>query len=341
MDIINSKAYNGLLLDLKSKIRNTQLRASLAANKELVTLYWQIGSSILKQEKLKGWGSKVIDKLAQDLKKEFPEIKGFSVRNLKYMRAFAEHYKDFNFVQQAPAQITWYHNTTILDKINDPNARTFYIESTIKHGWSRNVLVHQIESGLYNRQAQVTKTHNYHETLAQAQSELSHELLKDPYKFDFLGLGQEAKEKEIENALVEHLTKFLLELGTGFAFIGKQYHLEVGDQDFYIDLLFYHTKLHAYVVLELKTENFKPEYAGKLNFYLSVVDDKLKGELDNPSIGIILCKNKSKVVAEYSLKDLNKPIGVSEYHLTESIPENFKASLPSIEELENELSNLD
>lgn len=337
VSILNSSQYQDLLHDLKSKVRQAQFKASLSINKELIVLYWQIGKSILIQQEEHGWGTKIIDKLAEDLKLEFPDMKGFSVRNLKYMRAFAEAYKDIEFVQQLVAQIPWGHNCILLDKVKDEDTREFYINSAIKNGWSRNILVHQIESNLYSRQIQSDKTHNFHNTLPLVQSDLAHEMLKDPYKFDFLNLGEEAKERDLESALVEHITKFLLELGAGFAFVGRQYHLEIADQDFYLDLLFYHTKLHAYVVIELKFGDFKPDYAGKLNFYLSAVDENLKTDSDNSSIGIILCKGKNKLIAEYALKDMTKPIGVSEYRLTEAVPEDLKGSLPSIEDFENEL----
>jgi predicted nuclease of restriction endonuclease-like (RecB) superfamily len=338
-DLIEREDYHSLLLELKSKIHQSQIRAALAVNKELVLLYWQIGNSILIKQEKEGWGSKIIEQLAKDLKSEFPLMKGFSVRNLKYMRSFAENYRDLEFVQVVLAQITWYHNITLLDKVKDSTERNFYIQESIKNGWSRNMMVHQIESNLYKRQIQAEKVHNFQETLSKPQSDLAHEILKDPYNFDFLSLGEEIKEKDLESALIKHITKFLLELGAGFAFIGKQYHVEVAGQDFYIDLLFYHIKLRAYVVIELKAGDFKPEYAGKLNFYLSAVDKILKSDDDKPSIGIILCKSKSKIIAEYALRDITKPIGVSEYMLTESIPENFKGELPSIEDLEKSLSD--
>jgi predicted nuclease of restriction endonuclease-like (RecB) superfamily len=338
-DLIEREDYHTLLLELKSKIHQSQIRAALAVNKELVLLYWQIGNSILIKQEKEGWGSKIIEQLAKDLKSEFPLMKGFSVRNLKYMRSFAENYRDLEFVQVVLAQITWYHNITLLDKVKDSTERNFYIQESIKNGWSRNVMVHQIESNLYKRQIQAEKVHNFQETLSKPQSDLAHEILKDPYNFDFLSLGEEIKEKDLESALIKHITKFLLELGAGFAFVGKQYHVEVAGQDFYIDLLFYHIKLRAYVVIELKAGDFKPEYAGKLNFYLSAVDKILKSDDDKPSIGIILCKSKSKIIAEYALRDITKPIGVSEYMLTESIPENFKGELPSIEDLEKSLSD--
>ncbi len=336
--VINPDQYKDLLQDLKSKVKQSQLKASLSVNKELILLYWQIGKSILLQQKEHSWGMKIVDNLSKDLKSEFPDMKGFSVRNLKYMRALAEAYNDPEFVQQAVAQIPWGHNCFLLNKVKDGAERKFYIEATIKNGWSRNVMVHQIESNLYQRQIKNSKTHNFLDTLPAVQSDLAHEMLKDPYKFDFLGIADEAQERDLENALVDHITKFLLELGAGFAFIGRQYHLEVSEQDFYIDLLFYHTKLHSYVAIELKIGEFKPEYAGKLNFYLSAIDEKLKTSSDNASIGIILCKDKNKLIAEYALKDMTKPIGVSEYQLTEAIPDDLKSSLPSIEDLESELS---
>lgn len=246
-------------------------------------------------------------------------------------------YADFSILQEPLAKITWYHNITLLDKVKNPEERIWYANKTIEHGWSRNVLVHQIESGLYQRQALTDKTSNFKNTLPVPQSELAHNILKDPYKFDFLGIGQESQEKEIENALVQHMKKFLLELGVGFAFVGQQYHLEVGGQDFYLDLLFYHLKLRCYVIIELKSKEFKPEYAGKLNFYLSATDDLLRHPDDKHSIGILLCKTKNKTIAEYALRDMSKPIGITEYMLTEAIPENLKTSLPTIEELEKEL----
>ncbi|MEI8390689.1 MAG: PDDEXK nuclease domain-containing protein [bacterium] len=335
------KSYIEILDTLKQKIKTAQLKASLAVNAEMLILYWEIGKIILEKQKQEGWGAKIIDTLSHDLSTNFPEMKGFSTRNLKYMRKFAETYPDFKFVQVPLALITWYHNITLLDKIKNKEERLWYANKTVEFGWSRNVLVLQIESQLYQRQAIADKTSNFKNTLPVPQSELAHNMLKDPYKFDFLGIGQESQEKEIENALVQHMKKFLLELGVGFAFVGQQYHLEVGEQDFYLDLLFYHLKLRCYVIIELKSKEFKPEYAGKLNFYLSAADDLLRHPGDKPSIGILLCKNKNNVIAEYALKDINKPIGISEYTLTQAIPENLKTNLPSIEELEAELSDLE
>lgn len=279
----------------------------------------------------------MIDRLAKDISSEFPDLKGFSARNLKYMRMMAEEYIDEGFVQQVVAQIPWSHNLIILEKIKIPEERRWYIEKTVENGWSRNVLVIQIETNLYTRQVLADKITNFESLMPAVQSDLANETLKDPYIFDFIAFKEGLDERDIEKQLVQKITKFLLELGTGFAFIGNQYRLEIGDEDYYIDLLFYHTKLRCYVVIELKTGKFKPEYAGKLNFYLSAVDDKLRTEHDNPSIGIILCKEKNKLVAEYALKDMTKPIGVSEYKLLQEIPEELKSSLPTTEELEEEL----
>jgi predicted nuclease of restriction endonuclease-like (RecB) superfamily len=330
------EGYAEFLLDLKRRIKESQLKAAISANTELILLYWDIGKEILERQDKEGWGAKIIDRLSTDLKQEFPRMKGFSPRNLKYMRAFAQNYPEREFVQEVFAQITWYHNIAVFEKIKEPAEREWYIHKIVEHGWSRNILVHQIESGLYHRQGKGIS--NFSRTLPSPQSDLARQTLKDPYLFDFLMLESDAEEREIERQLTYHITKFLLELGAGFAFIGQQYPIEVSGNDYYIDLLFYHLKLRCYVVIELKGGKFKPEYAGKLNFYLSAVDDLVKDEKDNPSIGIILCKTKDKVLAEYSLRDINKPIGVSDYQLTHAVPEELKSSLPSVEELESELA---
>lgn len=327
--------YPQFLSQLKAEIRKARVRASLSANSEMVLLYWNIGRGVLSRQNREGWGSKIIDRLAKDLRSAFPDMKGFSPRNLKYMRAFAEAYPEKPFVQQAAAQIPWFHNCMILDKIKPFKERQWYIHQTIEHGWSRVILVMQIESGLYERKGKSVT--NFKMTLPEAQSDLALQVLKDPYVFDFLSVGDEAHEQEVEKELVQHITKFLLELGAGFSFVGQQYHLEVGDEDFFIDLLFYHLKLRSYVVVELKSGKFKPEYAGQLNFYLSAIDAQVKQPDDNPSIGLLLCKNKNKLVAEYALKDISKPVGVSEYKIVKSIPNKLKTSLPTIEELEKEL----
>ncbi|BDU51543.1 PDDEXK nuclease domain-containing protein [Haliovirga abyssi] len=333
---IEKNLYKEFVTELKLKIRNSQQRAILSANKELIILYWEIGKSILISQEKQGWGAKIIKQLSEDLKKEFPEIKGFSERNLKYMRKFSDTYRDFQFVQEVIAQIPWYHNITLMEKIKDDNKRKWYIEKTIENGWSRNVLLHQIEYQLYER-SDSKKVTNFENTLPKVQSELAMQTLKDPYIFDFLSIEKDALEREIEKELVKHISSFLLELGAGFAFVGNQYHLEIANRDFYLDLLFYHIKLKCYVVIELKTGEFKPEYAGKMNFYLSAVDDSLKSEDDNPTIGIILCKEKNNIFAEYTLRDMNKPMGIAEYKYNDIIPENLQTKLPSIEDLEKKL----
>lgn len=333
--IINQE-YNKFLSSLKERVASSRYKAALNVNKELILLYHHIGMQILDAQSKQGWGAKIIDQLSKDLASEFPEMKGFSVRNLKYMRKFAEEYPDSQFVQEVLAQLTWYHTVTLLDKISDKQIRLFYVKHAIENGWSRNIMVMQIELSLHKRQGQAIT--NFKDKLPSPQSDLAHYTLKDPYIFDFLSIGKEAHEREVEKVLVHHMEKFILELGTGFAFVGRQYHLEVGDQDFYIDLLFYHLKLRCFVVIELKDKDFKPEYAGKMNFYLSCVDDLVKHEIDQPSIGLILCKSKNNILAEYTLRDMTKPIGLAEYRLTESLPENLKTALPTIEELEAELA---
>ena len=281
--------------------------------------------------------NKFIDNLAVDIRIAFPESKGYSVRNLKYMAKFAETYPDREFVQQVVAQIPWGHNIVLLDKITDMDERKWYIKKSAENGWSRNVLVHQIESKLYQRQVLADKVTNFEHRLSSPQSELAVQTMKDPYVFDFIPFREDMLERDIEQALVRDVTKLLLELGTGFAFLGNQYHLNVGGDDFYIDLLFYNLNLRCYVVIELKTGDFKPEYAGQLNFYLSVVDGILKKEQDNPSIGLLLCKSKNNVVAEYSLKDISKPIGVSEYKITSSPPDDLEKQLPSVEDIQKRI----
>ncbi|MEQ3701671.1 PDDEXK nuclease domain-containing protein [Thalassolituus sp.] len=327
--------YTDWLIELKQRIHTAQQRASLRVNQELVLLYWQIGQDILTRQAQQGWGAKVIERLAHDLRTAFPKMKGFSPRNLKYMRTFAEAWPDLEFVQQAVAQLPWGHNLVLLDKFNNTEMRTWYAQKTIENNWSRNVLVMQIESGLLERQgAAVT---NFEATLPKPNSDLARESIKDPYRFDFLDLTDEAQEREIEHALVQHVTQFLLELGAGFAFVGRQVLLQVGEEEFFIDLLFYHLKLRCYVVIELKAGKFKPEHLGQLGFYMTAVDKQVKAEPDNATIGLLLCKSKDKVVAEYALGDKTQPMGIAEYKLVESLPENLKTNLPSIEQIEREL----
>jgi len=373
--------YKDLVSRLKTEIHTARIQASLSVNMHLLVLYWKIGKTILQHQQAEGWGAKIIDNLSHDLKSEFPDMKGISPRNLKYMRAFAEAYPQFvqqpaaqidkiaqrpvgqigqqvvdqltnqqivqvplaqlnelQTVQAALAQITWYHHITLLDKVKEAEEGLFYIQQTAQNGWSRNVMVHQIESGLYHRKGGAVT--NFETTLPKPQSDLAKELLKDPYTFDFLSLGEEYKERDLEHALTDHITKFLLELGTGFSFVGRQYHVEIGGDDFYIDLLFYHLKLRCFVVIELKTGKFIPEYAGKLNFYLNIIDDILKHATDQPSIGIIICNKRNKVVAEYALRGMDKPTGVSEYQLTEKLPAALKGKLPTVEQIEEELKDI-
>jgi len=327
--------YAVLLDALQERIRSAQVRAALAVNHELVLLYWQIGREILAQQAALGWGARVVDRLSEDLRRAFPEMKGFSPRNLKYMRAFAEAWPDEAFVQQVAAQMPWFHNCVLLDKLATTTEREWYARKAIENGWSRNILVHQIESQLLLRIGAAQT--NFARTLPPPQSELAQQVLKDPYTFDFLGLGEEAQERDLERALIEHLRAFLLELGLGFAFVGSQYRLEVGGQDFYLDLLFYHFRLRCFVALDLKIGEFQPEYAGKMNFYLSALDETLRSEHDQPAIGVILCRAKNRIIVEYALRDLSKPIGVSAYQLTQALPESLKGSLPTIEDLEAEL----
>ena len=341
MDVITAeKSYNDILENLKNTIKQTQFRAMVTVNKELNCAYWQIGNTILIEQKKQGWGSKVIDKLSKDLSDEFPAMKGFSARNLKYMRKFAEIYSDFEFVQQVAAQIPWTQNMLLMDKIQEEEKRIWYIKKSIELGWSRSVLMHQIELDLYERQAiSNKKINNFVLTLPKQQSELANEIMKDPYVFDFLNLGEANQERDIENALIERIRDFLLELGSGFAFVGQQYHLSVGNEDFYIDLLFYHLKLRCYVVIELKAKEFKPQDVGQLNFYLAVVDDTLRHQEDSPTIGLLLCKSKNKIVAEYAVKNMTNALGISEYIITSELSKELQTILPSIEKIENELKD--
>ncbi|MBF6594960.1 MAG: DUF1016 family protein [Thermaceae bacterium] len=331
--------YPAFLQTLKDRIRTAQVKAALAVNRELVLLYWEIGGEILERQTQAGWGAKVIDQLAKDLRQEFPEMRGLSRTNLLYMRAFAKAYPDEPFVQQLAGQIPWFHNCIILDKLKEPAQREWYIRKTIEHGWSRNILEAQIETKLHLRQGAATT--NFSRTLPAAQSELAQQLLKDPYNFDFLSLHDEAVERDLEKGLLSHLERFMLELGVDFSFVGRQYRLEVGGDDFYLDLLFYHLRLRCFVVMDLKMGKFRPGDAGQLNFYLPAVDDLLRHPSDQPTIGILLCRSKNEVVAEYALRDIHKPMGVSEYQLAEALPKELQGALPTIEQLEAELDRLE
>lgn len=332
--LMNNNEYLNIVESIKSEIKSAQYKSAVSVNRELIILYYNIGKIINKH---KSWGNKFIDNLAADIKIEFPNVKGYSVRNLKYMAKFARTYPNEEFVQTVSAQIPWSHNILILDKINSPEQREWYIIKTAENGWSHSVLTHQIEGDLYARQVLTNKVSNFEKRLPSPQSELALQTMKDPYIFDFIPFREDMVERDIENVLIKDITKLLLELGTGFAFLGNQYHLNVGGDDFYIDLLFYNINLRSYVVIELKTGDFKPEYAGKLNFYLSAVDEILKKEQDNPSIGLLLCKSKNNLVAEYALKDMSKPIGVSEYKITSNLPEELMNQLPSVEDIQKRI----
>jgi predicted nuclease of restriction endonuclease-like (RecB) superfamily len=327
--------YRRWLAELKQRVERTRLRAVTSVNRELVTLYWQIGREILDRQQRQGWGAAVVDRLARDLKAAFPDMRGFSPRNLKYMRSLAQAWPDAEFVQQPAAQLPWFHLCTLLDKVKDPEQRSWYAGKTLEHGWSRQVLTMQIETAAYTRAGSAVT--NFGETLPPPQSDLARDALKDPYIFDFLGLTEDAQERDIEQALTRHITRFLLELGAGFAFVGRQYRLEVGGDEFFIDLLFYHLKLRCYVVVELKTTPFRPEYAGQLNFYLSAIDAQVKAEDDQPTIGLLLCKEKNRLAAEYALRGVAKPMGVAEYQLLRQVPESLETTLPSIDQIEAEL----
>jgi len=354
--------YLTLLQEVKERIRKAQIKANLSVNAEMLFMYWDVGRIIAEQRDSEGWGTKVIQRLAQDIRNDLSEIKGFSERNLIRMLAFYNEYKDLPISPTALAQLQaeennpisptlltqsnhnkifeyilllpWAHNVTLLS-VKDVSIRLWYMVQTLEQGWSHDTLSKQIKNNTYMRQGKSTT--NFSARLPSPQSALAEETLKDPYIFDFLTIEEPFRERELETSLVTHVEKFLLELGAGFAFVGKQYHVEISEQNFYIDLLFYHTKLHCYVVIELKKGKFKPEYAGKVNFYCSVVDDKLRTELDNPTIGLILCQHNDKVIAEYTLKDINKPIGISEYELTRILPDSLKSSLPTIEDIEERL----
>jgi predicted nuclease of restriction endonuclease-like (RecB) superfamily len=307
----STSSYATLLKSIKERIQAAQVRAAVAVNQELILLYWGIGREILSRQAQEGWGKNVIPRLSRDLASEFPEMKGLSPRNLGYMKAFAEAWPDEPILQQPAAKLPWFHNCIILDRIKNQAERLWYIQAAIEHGWSRNVLVVQIEAGLYRRQGKAIT--NFTKALPAPQSDLAQQLLKDPYNFDFLMLSKDADEREVEAGLVAHIQKFLLELGTGFAFVGRQYPLEIAGEDYRLDLLFYHLKLRCFVVIDLKSGPFQPEYAGKMNFYLAAVDDMLKHPSDNPTIGLILCKGKRELVVEYALRNLATPMGIAEF----------------------------
>lgn len=327
--------YISFLKSLKECIRQAQIKAALTVNQELILLYWQIGREILSRQKQEGWGAKVIERLAQDLKAEFPGMTGFSSRNLKYMRSLAEAYPDEQIVLRLIAQVPWGHNQTLLNKLKSHEQRLWYAQKTIENGWSRDILTLQIETDLYSRQGEAIT--NFERTLPKLDSDLARQLIKDPYNFDFLNISENVKERELEQALVARIRNFLLEMGTGFAFVGSQYRLEVEGDEYFIDLLFYHLKLHCYIVIDLKITEFKSEYSGKMNFYVSAVNHLLRTEIDGPTIGIILCRSKKKTVVEFALDTVQNPIGVSTYKLSSNLPPQLRACLPTVEQLEMEL----
>lgn len=332
--------YAEWLTDLKARIHTAQQRAALAVNRELLAMHWKIGREILDGQQRAGWGAGIVDRIARDLRAAFPGMKGFSRANLMYMRAFAEAWPDEDaIVQQAVGQLPWGHNLVLLTKLKTAGDRLAHADAALAHGWSRAMLTHHIEARTLARQGQAIT--NFAEHLPKPQSDLARETLKDPYRFDFLGLSAESLERDLEDALVRHITRFLLELGAGFAFVGRQVHLEVGGEDFFLDLLFYHLRLRCFVVVELKAGEFRPEHTGQLNFYLSAVDAQMRAEHDAPTIGLLLCKTRNRVVAEYALRDVNKPIGVAEYELVQSLPETLEGSLPSIERIEAEMGGGD
>lgn len=364
--------YPGILERMKADVRASRSRAALAVNRELISLYWRLGKAIVEQQEKAGWGRSVVERLAADLKDSFPDMKGFSPINLWRMRAFylawtdlkpnlAQVVQDLSSLPPLPAlpthiansgdmvadptilsqlvtELPWGHNILLFQKIKDPTLRLWYLQKALAHGWSRNILSMQIESALHQRQGKAIT--NFPATLSAPDSDLAIQTLKDPYNFDFLGLGDEARERETENALMDHLKRFLLELGEGFALVGQQYRLTVGEKDYFIDLLFYHIYLRVYVAVELKAGPFEPAYVGQLNHYLSAIDDKLRREGDNPTIGLILCRDKDKVDVEYALRGMSQPMAVADYRLTKAIPKDLKGILPSIEEIESELGEI-
>ena len=338
---IEITTYKIFIKELKKKVQTTQIKASIKVNEELLRLYWEIAKMIVAKQKEVSWGANLIEQVSKDLKREFPDMKGFSATNIKYMRNWYLFWSDENRPQVVDEvfQIPWGHNREIITKVKKNEEAIFYAQQTVENGWSRAVLLHQIESGLYERGGKAIN--NFEAKLPSPQSDLAKAILKDPYSFDFLSLTEKHNERELENGLMKHITHFLLELGRGFSFVGRQYRLVVGGDEFFIDLLFYHIKLKCYVVVELKTVKFKPDFAGQLNFYVSAIDGELREKEDNPTLGILICKSKNNTVVEYALQNINSPIGVSEYQLVSKLPKEFKSSLPSIEAIESELQNIE
>lgn len=332
------RGYAKTLGEIKQRIQQERLRVVLTANSAMVLLYWDIGRMILDRQERAGWGARVIDRLSADLRDANPEMQGLSPRNLKYMRAFAAAWPERAIVQEALAQITWYHNVTLIEKLDAEADRLWYARQVMEHGWSRNILALQIDGRAHERHGRALS--NFKATLPPADSDMAAQVFKDPYLFDFLGTADPRREREVEQALIDHIQRFLLELGSGFAFVGRQVHLEFTSRDCFLDLLFYHLELRCYVVIELKAVPFDPAFIGQINVYLSAVDDLLRHPGDKPTIGLLLCRSKDRIVVEYALRDLKKPIGVAgwETKIVETLPENLKGSLPTVEELEAELS---
>jgi len=330
--------YIQLLDEISSRISSSQVRAALGVSRELVLLYWSIGREILLQQEREGWGTRVIERLGRDLQARFPGVEGFSPRNLKYMRSLAQAWPDPAIVPQRVALLPWGHLRLLLDQVKDPEPRQWYLHAALEYGWSRTVLSHMIGTQLHARQGKSLS--NFRAVLPPADSDMAEQVLRDPYNFDFLTLTDPVRERALERELLTHLRDLLLELGRGFAFIGSQVPLPVGDQMFYLDLLFYHVRLHCYFVIELKTGEFKPEYAGKLNFYLSAVDGIMKTDRDDPSIGLLLCETKSEAIVELSFKNVQKPIGVSTYTVTRELPKELEEQIPSMEDLKGVIEKL-
>lgn len=329
--------YAATLADLKKRIQESRIKTVLSANVAMILAYREIGQIILKRQESEGWGAKVIDRLSSDLRDAFPDMQGLSPRNLKYMRAFAATWPDQAIVQRVVAQIPWRQNIALLERLHDADSRLWYAEQTLKNGWSQPILCLQIEGQAHARQGKAI--HNFPATLPPADSDMAGQIFKDPYLFDFIGTADPRREREVEHALMDHIQHFLLEMGAGFAFMGRQVHLEVGSKDFYLDLLFYHVKLRCYVVVELKAVPFEPGFAGQMNMYLSAADDLLRHPDDKPTIGLLLCRSKDKIVVEYALRDVKKPIGVAQWEtkIVKDLPKEFKGSLPTVQEIEKEM----
>lgn len=332
--------YAATLTEIKTRIRTERVRVAMAANATMVLMYWEIGRIILARQATEGWGAKVIDRLAADLREEFPDMQGLSPRNLLFMRAFAEVYADAEIVKQLVSQLPWGHVVHLIQRVKSPEARIWYAKAAIAGGWSRSILDLQIASQSHLRQGKAVN--NFALTLPPADSDMAAQVFKDPYLFDFIGTADPRREREVEQALVDHVQKFLLELGAGFAFVGRQVHLEFSSKDYYLDLLFYHLKLRCYVVVELKAVPFEPEFVGKLNMYMGAVDDLVRHADDKPTIGLLLCKGKDRIIAEYALSGFARPIGVADWkkQLTETLPADLKGSLPTVAEIEAELSEV-